>query len=284
VSDAPEHYAVEQVAEGAWAAVAVESGAAAGNAGFARLEDGTSLVVDCGFTPAAARELRAAAGRLAGPVARLFVTHAHFDHYGGSHAFADVPILATAPTRDEIAAAGPPRLAELRDGMQAYLADLEEKQAPAWELEQGHRIAAELPTLTLLPPTETFAGEADLGGALAIECGVGHSANDSVVWLPAERVLFAGDLVGVESHLNLAHGDAERWLLILEQLAALEPDRVVAGHGSPGGPDAIATTRDYITTLLRLAAEPGEHDPPDTYAGWAYPEGFAENLAALRAR
>lgn len=278
-----DHYRFEQVADGAWAALATDSGGGVGNAGFADL-GGRSLVVDCGFTPGAARDLRAAAEELAGPIDRLVVTHPHFDHYGGAQAFADVPIIATESTRAEISTTGPGRVAELREGSAAYLAELDKRGAPEWEREQGRRVAAELPDLIVTPPSETFAWELDLGAARVVDCGLGHSPSDSIVWVDEPRVLFAGDLVGVDSHPNLAHGDPENWLTILDRLAAFGPAHVIAGHGPPAGPEAIATVREYVETLLRLAAEPGEHEPPPQYASWAFPEGFRQNIAALRAR
>jgi len=280
-----DHYRFEQVADGAWAAIALEAGAAVGNAGFARLDDGTSLVVDCGFTPAAARDLRAAAEELAGPAGRLVVTHGDLDHYGGADAFADVPILASETTAATIAENGPGRIAGLQAEMDAYLAELEQQGAPDWELEQGRRIAAEIPTMRLAPPSETFTGERNLGAARAIECGAAHTASDAVVWLPGPRVLFAGDLVGVDNHLNLTRGHLpEAWLAILDRLLALGPECVVGGHGPPAGPEAIETCRAYIETLLALAAEPGDHGMPAEYADWGFPDGFQQNIAALRGR
>jgi glyoxylase-like metal-dependent hydrolase (beta-lactamase superfamily II) len=276
-----EHFRFEQVAPGAWAAIAIDSGAGVGNAGVADL-GGRSLVVDCGFTPAAGREVRSAAERLAGSVDRLVVTHAHFDHYGGARAFSDLPILATEATTARIREEGPRRVTELREGAASYAAELDERDAPAWEREQWRRVAAELPSLAVTCPTETLDGELDLGPARVIECGAGHTHSDTVVWLETERVLFAADLISVESHLNLAHGDPENWLRILDRLAELDPVRVVPGHGPPAGPEWIATARAYIETLLALAAEPGEHALPARYAGWAFPEGFQQNIDALR--
>jgi glyoxylase-like metal-dependent hydrolase (beta-lactamase superfamily II) len=278
-----DHYRFEQVGESAWAAVAADAGAAVGNAGIAGLGNG-SLVVDCGYTPAAARDLRAAAEELAGPVERLVVTHADFDHYGGAQVFADVPIVASERTRAAIVENGPDRISELRETMDAYLAELEERDAPDWECRQGRAIAVEVPTLELTPPTETFAGELPVGEALVIECGTAHTASDAVVWLPARRVLFAADLIGVGSHLNLTRGDPNNWLAILGRLATLEPDLVVPGHGPPAGPEAIATAREYIQTVLALAAEPGEHELPAAYEGWQFAEGFQQNIDALRAK
>ena len=279
-----DHYRFEQIAPHAWAAVAVDSGAGVGNAGIADL-GGHSLVVDCGYTPGAARDLRAAAEQLAGPVDRLFVTHADFDHYGGAHAFADLPIMATETTAATIAEVGPGRAAGTTEEMETYLAELEEQDAPEWEREQGRRIVAEIPGLELAFPTETFTGERGLGSATAIECGAAHTASDSVVWLPGDRVLFAGDIVGVGSHLNLTRGHPpEYWLASLDRLAALEPEHVVPGHGPPAGPESLTNVRRYIETILELAATPGDHEVPPEYADWDFAEGFGQNIEALRAR
>ena len=139
-----------------------------------------------------------------------------------------------------------------------------------------------LPGLVCTAPTDVFAGELDLGAARILDCGTGHSASDSVVWVAAERILFAADLLGVDSHLNLAHGDPRNWLANLDRLQVLAPERVVPGHGPPAGPETIPVARDYIETLLDLAARPGDHAMPDACAGWAFPEGFQQNIAALR--
>jgi len=279
-----DHYRFQQVADGAWAALAVDAGAGVGNAGFARLDDGSSVVIDCGFTPAAARDLREEAEDQAGPVGRLVVTHRDLDHFGGAQVFADVPIVATETTRAAVESNGPARVAELREEMGTYLADLEQDGAPDWERLQGERIAAELPSMTITPPTEVFSDELDLGGAVVLDCGKGHTDSDSVVWLQSERVLYAADLIAVNGHLNLTRGDPENWLTILDRLAALEPETVVPGHGPTAGPEAIPTARGYVETILDLAARPGEHDMPERLSSWAFPEVFRQNLEALRAR
>jgi cyclase len=227
--------------------------------------------------PSAGRELRSQTGT----VERLFVTHADFDHYGGAQAFADLPILASEQTAKTIREVGPGRVAGMKEQMETYLAELEDES----EREQALLIAAEVPTLELAPPTETFTGERDLGDVVAIELGAAHTASDSIVWFPAERVLLTGDLVGVNGHLNLTRGfPPENWVAFLHRMAALEPLHVVPGHGEPAGPEAIAACREYIETVVDLAGRPGDHEIPARYDDWLFPEGFAQNIEALRAR
>ena len=91
-----------------------------------------------------------------------------------------------------------------------------------------------------------------------IDCGSAHTASDSVVWIPAERVLYTGDLVGVKSHLNLTRGfPPENWLAILDRLAALEPEHVVPGHGEPAGPEAIDSARALHRDVARARRRSG---------------------------
>src|SRR5207247_5596516 len=71
------HFRLEQVAEGAWAAIA-DSDLAAGNAGIVDL-GGEMLVFDTSWTPEAAREL---AGL--GPVRWVANSHWHGDHVRGN--------------------------------------------------------------------------------------------------------------------------------------------------------------------------------------------------------
>jgi cyclase len=277
------HYSIEQVADGAWAAVALQAGAGVGNALIAEL-GGRSLVVDCGYTPGAARDLRAAAEELAGPVERLVITHGDFDHYGGSAAFAEVPILTTETTRAAIAERGPARAAGLRAELDEELVAMKERNAPEWEWEQIDRITTQLPFEIALP-TETYEGERDLGGAVVIDCGAVHTASDAVVWLPIPRVLFAGDLVTPGNHSNLSRGHPpDNWLRALDRMAALGPEHVFGGHGPVAGPEAIPVTRSYVEAVIATAEGSGEPEVPAPFAGWEYPDLFAQNVAALKAR
>jgi glyoxylase-like metal-dependent hydrolase (beta-lactamase superfamily II) len=120
----------------------------------------------------------------------------------------------------------------------------------------GPGLAELLDGVELVGPDVTFAGESaqiDLGGRVVelIEIGPAHTRGDMVVFLPAERILFAGDLVERRFLPIFADDDASgsRWLAALDRLDALQPDVVVGGHGEPGGPELIGALRDYLTMV-----------------------------------
>lgn len=79
-----------------------------------------------------------------------------------------------------------------------------------------------------------------------------HFAGDAVVWLPAERIAFAGDHVYVDRLLGiLPQSNAETWLVAFNALMALQPALIVPGHGSVANPaKAQADTGDYLAFVV----------------------------------
>jgi glyoxylase-like metal-dependent hydrolase (beta-lactamase superfamily II) len=107
---------------------------------------------------------------------------------------------------------------------------------------------------------ETFAEQSivELGGK-RIEihhAGPAHTPGDSFVWLPAEKILFSGDIVYVDRMLSLRPYSAHRsWIAAFEAMAARDPEVVVPGHGRPTTLDqATADTYDYLV-FLRTAVQ-----------------------------
>ena len=92
-----------------------------------------------------------------------------------------------------------------------------------------------------------------------LHLGRGHTKGDTVVWLPAEGVLFSGDLV--EFGATPYTGDAylRDWPATLDRLAALQPKALVPGRGDAlTQPDDIAKalsgTKAFITDLYESVA------------------------------
>ena len=277
------HAELTAAAAGVWAAVAKPDRIAVGNAAIVDLGAQT-LVVDTHVSPAAARELRAAAEELTGrPVSWVLNTHWHGDHVLGNGEFTGATIVSTTRTRELIATVGAERLEARKEALDEELqAELERLDAAGDE--EGVRLleeyARELPSLAPRLPDETFDRDRDFGGAQALTLGGGHTERDSVLLVPDASVLVAGDLVVVGMQPWAGHGDPAAWARILERLLELQWETVVPGHGPVSGREVIEPLRDYLLALDEAVREGVEL--PDRFREWGQPEMWERNVAALR--
>lgn len=81
--------------------------------------------------------------------------------------------------------------------------------------------------------------------------GPAHTPGDSFVWLPVERVVFAGDIVYVGRVLGVMEfSDSASWLDSFAAIEALDPVRLIPGHGPATTlARAQADTKDYLVNL-----------------------------------
>jgi glyoxylase-like metal-dependent hydrolase (beta-lactamase superfamily II) len=103
-----------------------------------------------------------------------------------------------------------------------------------------------------------------LGGrdVIVIHPGAAHSAGDLMLWLPEDRVLFAGDLLLEDGVTMVVDGNSATMLKALDLIDSLRPRVVIPGHGRiPVDPRALtAQTRAYLTVLrdsMQLAVKRG---------------------------
>jgi len=198
------------------------------------------LCVDARATPTAAGEWLGALRRITDkPVEWLVLTHYHAVRVLGASAFEARHVVAHAGTR----------------------AWVRERGAQDWESEYRRfprlfRDADSIPGLTY--PDVAFADTLvlDLGDreVQVRWLGDGHTQGDCAVWLPGERVLFAGDLVEARAAPYMGDALVADWqagtLDLVESLGAetLVPGRGPALRGSEVG-RGIAETREYLRTI-----------------------------------
>lgn len=212
------------------------------NAGFVVTDDGV-VVFDALGTPALGAVLLERIRRITTqPVRRVVVSHYHSDHFYGLQAFRDAgaDVWAHRAVRDYLAT----------DAADARLAERRESLAP-WVTDEARIVA----------PDRFVDGETvfRLGGLTfrLLPAGPAHTAEDLMMLVEEEGVLFAGDLVFAGRVPFVGDADPRAWLAALEKLAAYRPRVVVTGHG-PVSTDAVADlalTRDY---LLFLRSEMGK--------------------------
>jgi cyclase len=67
--------------------------------------------------------------------------------------------------------------------------------------------------------------------------------------------VFMGDLLFIERHPYMGHGNPRRLTEIMELVMGMEPRHVVPGHGPVGGRQHLRTMVDYVQAVEGHAAE-----------------------------
>ena len=98
-----------------------------------------------------------------------------------------------------------------------------------------------------------------------------------------------GDLLVTKNHPDLTDGDPHTWLNILDKVKALEPTRLIPGHGKMGTVKDITTLQRYIKDLLnvaeheRITSKRVDASQPLAYtARWDNAEAYEKNLEFVR--
>ena len=261
-----DHFELHQIAEGVYAAIAIEGGAAYSNAGLIDLGDRT-LIFDTFETPIAADDLKSAAEQLTGrPASCIIISHAHDDHWLGNQVFADhTPIISTHETRAEMSE----RAEDIKD-LQENPFELEEEIQEfkvRLESETDERMRASinnsilryryaldmLPTLELRLPNQTFDSQLIFHGsqrsAELRTSGEGHTISDCYLILPEEKIVFMGDLGFFQCQPFMAFCNPEAWQAQLEGFEGSHFELFVPGHGPLGTKADLALQKRYITVL-----------------------------------
>lgn len=224
---------LQEVGEGVFAYLQPDGGWCLNNAGLI-VSGEQSALVDTAATEARSRALRESVETVTGGGPRFVVnTHFHGDHTFGNFVFPEAVVVGHERVRTEMAQAG------------THLTGL-------WPDVCWGDIEVRLPELTFRDRLTLHLGATRVE---LLHLGPAHTANDTVVWLPDQRVLFTGDLVmsGVTPFCPM--GSVAGSLEALETLRALQPRTVVTGHGPVAGPEVFDETEGYLRLLQRLARD-----------------------------
>jgi cyclase len=291
-----DQYRIEPVSEGIWAAIARPGASASSNCGIVDLGYAT-LIFDASHTPQAAHDLWTASRLGTGRDPSVVVnSHWHFDHTLGNSSFRGAKFFGTAITRKRLLERGSAyalgigepewvqHTAALTDRLRAERDPLVREPIEA-ELAARKELALVPRGELILVPDTSFEGRHRFPGARGAQVveGGGHSESDSVLFEEQSEVLFAGDLVTVGTHPELAGGSLERWTTTLERIDRIGAKVIVPGHGPVGTPEVCGELQAYFAQLANLAEGDGPVGIPEEYLGWARPDRFQANVAYLRA-
>ena len=219
------------------------------NAGFVVTTSGV-VVIDALGSPQLARDLMAEVRRVTGKmVTHVIVTHYHADHIYGLQEFqrAGARIIAH------------------RGALNYLNSELAESRLMASRNELAPWIDAQ----TRLVAADEWVDsrrELVIGGVRLVLLPVGpaHTPEDLIVYLPAEKVLFAGDIVFHGRLPFVGQAKSSEWIKALSTLLALDTSVMVPGHG-PASKDSRADmelTRDYLSYLRQTMGKAAREMEP----------------------
>jgi cyclase len=298
-------FKLEQIANRVWSVISSDPTWMMSNAGIIDL-GGQTLVWDTGTSPRAAIELKRVAEELTGRTVGIVVnSHHHLDHSLGNQVFAGSSIVSTRITRDlmrarfeqllEEAKNFPEWIANTKSQLET-ITDHFARRALEFDLAEMLMFQEFMPNFKPTLPTITFETSLEFHGtgfngigrtARAIGFAAGHTGSDTVLHLPEDGILFAGDLVLVDHIPWLGHGDPEAWQERITDLERLESvQQIVPGHGPVATRDAIPKMRETLLEMIALADVPDVQtlekvEVPEAWREWGLPSGFRGNLQFL---
>jgi cyclase len=221
------------------------------------------------------------------PVTTVVNTHADGDHWNGNQLYRDARILATEAT-----------IAEMHAGThynEPSVAALADERTPFGRYLRWRARAFDFDGWEPVYPNQSFTGEQRIsvdGRDIDLtEVGPAHTDGDTLVHVPDAGILFAGDILFIDSAPIVWAGPISRCIDACTEILRLEPAIVVPGHGPVVTAPGVAKARDYYSFILDYATR--EYRAGNTprqaytqidlgaYAGWPHASRTYQNIYAV---
>lgn len=275
---------LREIARDVHACLQPDRGLGFSNSGL--LARGGGLVIDTFWDLPHTRRLIDAYARVhPTPVTRVVNTHHNGDHCWGNQLFPQAEIIGHRLCAQAFGKEKPEVMQMLRSAGGST--------NPALAALAARLVEWDFTGVELRPPTRLIEDrlELDLDGMAVhlIYVGPAHTIGDVVVHLPAERVVFTGDVLFRNCTPIGWEGTYAQWGMALDTIVALAPDVVVPGHGplcGVEGPREMKAYLEYVRHEARAHFDAGRTEVEASqridlgpYAGWTEPERIVFNVA-----
>lgn len=169
------------------------------------------------------------------PVRYIIVTHYHPDHYFGTKTYRDIGAKLIAHKK----------ILEMYDSgeLNSYINTIKERFPKLYD-----SVVVVKPDLVVDTETILKVGQKTF---LIRAVAPAHTNNDIVIYMPEDKILFAGDLVYEKRipFMGDAGANSKNWEKVLKKLKSLDAQVILGGHNMPMDKSAIDYTLGYITYL-----------------------------------
>jgi glyoxylase-like metal-dependent hydrolase (beta-lactamase superfamily II) len=169
------------------------------------------------------------------PLSIIYITHEHADHFLGLEVFKEaypgVRIIANSTVVDRTDKVYQQKI----DKWQKILGSGATSRVVAMEKFDGNFIAFDGSQIEVLKHIQ------------------GDTDENTMLWIPGQRTLIAGDVVVNNMHLYTAETDSKargKWFTSLQEIRELRPSIVIPGHSKVGAPLDANTAVDFTEKYL----------------------------------
>jgi len=184
---------------------------------------------------------------------RVINTHEDADHVWGNQLFEGAEIIAHRSVPDRMRqVAEPEESQELLHGVGNLLKRIVLKALHPGVLAAGQQLVEDynFDGIELVLPTTLFDTryELDLDGTEVhlIYVGPCHQVGDTIIHMPQEGVIFAGDVLFRQCTPMGWTGSFAKWFQCLDLMIDLEPKVIVPGHGPLCGVEGAIEMKQYL--------------------------------------
>jgi glyoxylase-like metal-dependent hydrolase (beta-lactamase superfamily II) len=198
------------------------------------------MLVDAQLTKTSAERVLQEVRETKKPLSIIYITHEHADHFLGLEVFKEaypgVRIIANSAVTDRINKV----YLEKVDKWKKILGSGATSHVVAIEKFDGNFIEFEGSRIEVL---KNIQGDTD---------------ENTMLWIPGQRILIAGDVLFNNMHVYTAETDSEargKWLNSLQKIRESKPSVVIPGHSKVGAPLDASTAVDFTENYLLVFEE-----------------------------
>jgi glyoxylase-like metal-dependent hydrolase (beta-lactamase superfamily II) len=208
------------------------------------------MLVDAQLTKTSAEKVLQEIKGTKKPLSIIYITHEHADHFLGLEVFKEayprVRIIANSAVVDRINRVYQEKIDKWKEilgpGATSHVVAIEKFEANSIKFESSK-----------IDVLKNIQGDTD---------------ENSMLWIPGQRILITGDVLFNNMHVYTAETDSKarrKWLNSLQKIRALKPSVVIPGHSKVGAPLDASTAVDFTENyLLAFEEELKKAKDPDS--------------------